>query len=105
MRSPELRICVVDDDEDVRRAVRRLLRAAGFIAETFASAEEFLESRDDTRADCLVLDVHLGGLSGVDLQQRLAASGSSIPVVFITAYDDMATHERARGTMEYLRKP
>ena len=81
MTPAELRICVVDDDEEVRRAVRRLLRAAGFIAETFVSAEEFLESRDRARPDCLVLDVHLGGLSGLDLQERLAASGRSIPKI------------------------
>jgi len=102
-----LRICVIDDDQEVLQAVRRLLRSAGFVAETFASAGEFLESERRPGPDCLVLDVHLGHLSGFDLQERLAASGRSIPIVFITAHDDPATRERAEraGAAEYLRKP
>lgn len=98
---------MIDDDAEVRRAVRRLLRAAGFIVETFASAEEFLESNCQASPDCLVLDVRLGGLSGFGLQDRMAAAGRAVPIVFITAHDDPATRERAQraGAAEYLRKP
>ena len=104
-RSPM--ICVVDDDDSLLRALRRLLDATGFRVETFSSAEQFLESEHRGRADCLVLDVHLGGLSGLDLQERLRTSGVSTPIVIITAHDERATRERARraGAIEYLRKP
>ena len=68
-------VCVVDDDDSLLRALRRLLDATGFRVETFSSAEQFLESEHRGRADCLVLDVHLGGLSGLDLQERLADVG------------------------------
>ena len=100
-------VCVVDDDVSLLRALQRLLNAGGFGVATFSSAEEFLQapSRDDVA--CLVLDVHLGGLSGFELQERLVASGSHIPVLFITARDDAPTRERARlaGAIDYLRKP
>jgi FixJ family two-component response regulator len=107
MSVAELRICVIDDDEDVVRAVRRLLRSAGYAIDTFASAEEFLDLGNQSRPDCLVLDVHLRGLSGFDLQDLLEASGRSIPIVFITAHDDMGMRERAQkaATTEYLSKP
>ena len=107
MSVAELRVCVIDDDEDVVRAVRRLLRSAGFAIDTFASAEAFLDPGNQTRPDCLVLDVHLRGLSGFDLQDLLEASGRSIPIVFVTAHDDTGTRERAQkaATTEYLAKP
>jgi two-component system response regulator FixJ len=99
-------VYVIDDDASLLRALRRLLGAGGFRVCTFSSAEEFLESERATPA-CLVLDVHLGGLSGLDLQERLIAAGRRIPVVFITAHDDAPTRERARrvGAIDYLRKP
>jgi len=99
-------IYVIDDDPSLLRALRRLLGAGGFSVCTFSSAEEFLESPRATPA-CLVLDVHLGGLSGLDLHERLLASGRRIPVVFITAHDDAVTRERAHraGAIDYLRKP
>ena len=107
MSVAELRVCVIDDDDDVVRAVRRLLRSAGYAIDTFASAEEFLDLGNQARPDCLVLDVHLRGLSGFDLQDLLEASGRSIPIVFITAHDDRGTRERAQKapTTEYLAKP
>ena len=107
MSVSELRVCVIDDDEDVVRAVRRLLRSAGYAIDTFASAEEFLDLGNQERPDCLVLDVHLRGLSGFDLQDLLEASGRSIPIVFITAHDDAGTRERAQkaASTEYLSKP
>jgi FixJ family two-component response regulator len=100
-------VCVVDDDTAMLRALRLLIAIAGFCVETFASAEQFLESRRTRTIACLVVDVHLSGLSGLDLQEALASSGSSIPVIFITAYDDGPTRERARrsGAVEYLTKP
>ena len=100
-------VCVVDDDVSVLRALRRLIGAGGFDVETFVSAEDFLEFPRRGRAVCLVLDVHLGELSGFELHERLLASGSRVPVLFITALDDAATRERARqaGAVDYLRKP
>jgi FixJ family two-component response regulator len=99
-------VYVIDDDASLLRALRRLLAAGGFRVCTFSSAEEFLESAAATPA-CLVLDVHLGGLSGLDLHEQLLAAGRRIPVVFITAHDDAVTRERARraGAVDYLRKP
>ena len=100
-------VCIVDDDDSVVRALRRLLDVTGFRVETFSSAEEFLRSDHRGRADCLVVDVRLAGLSGLDLQERLATSGARTPVVIITAHDDLPTRERARraGAVEYLPKP
>ena len=98
---------MIDDDEDVVRAVRQLLQSAGFAIYTFASADEFLDLGNQSRPDCLVLDVQLRGLSGFDLQDLLEASGRSIPIVVVTAHDDTGTRERAQKapTSEYLAKP
>ena len=100
-----LTIGVVEDDPSFLRALRRLLSAAGFSVATFASAEEFLASESARATSCLVLDVHLAGMSGFDLQQRLATAGAPIPTIFITAHDDPVTRERARSGAAYLRKP
>jgi FixJ family two-component response regulator len=102
-------ISIVDDDRLVREGLTGLIRSAGFATQAFASAEEFLSSphRDDTV--CLILDVLLPGLSGLELQSQLNATVSNhrIPVVFITAHDDEATHQRALkgGAVDLLRKP
>jgi FixJ family two-component response regulator len=100
-------IAVIDDDASVRRALQRLLQSAGFTVETFAAAREFLETDSWARTACLVLDVHLPGMSGFQLREHLAASGAAIPIVFITAYDDVSTRERVNraGAVGYLRKP
>ena len=100
-------VYVVDDDAPLRRALRRLLRAAGFDVETFESAEAFLAARHASPPDCLVLDIRLGALSGFDLYDRLRASGLSAPVIFITGHDDAATREQARkiDAAGYIRKP
>jgi FixJ family two-component response regulator len=86
-------IAVVDDDEDVRKALSRLLRAAGFAVRTYASGEEFLARPPGGEPDCLVLDIHLTGMSGLELRRELLERGVGTPVIFITALDDRATME------------
>jgi FixJ family two-component response regulator len=100
-------VCVVDDDAPLRRALSRLLRSAGYSVEAFGTAEDFLAAPHEPAPDCLVLDIHLGSMSGFDLHERLSASGLSIPTVFITGHDDAFTRERARraGAAGYVRKP
>jgi FixJ family two-component response regulator len=100
-------ISIVDDDFSVRRAVGRLVKAAGYAVETFATAHEFLDSFPSDRTACLVLDIHLNGMSGFDLEERLRAERVAIPIIFVTAHDDVATRERARGSgaAGYLAKP
>ena len=95
-------IAIVDDDASVRRALQRLVETAGYTVRAFASAREFLEWLPQEEAACLVLDVHMDGMSGFDLQQRLA-----VPVVFITAHDDGPTLERIRksNAAGLLQKP
>ena len=99
-------IAVVDDDASVRKAVARLLGSSGFVVETFASATEFLE-RPHVRALCLVAEIHLHGMSGLDLKQRLASSERDLPVIFVTALDDPQIRARAAalGAAGYLEKP
>ena len=98
---------MVEDDEGMRLALERLLHAGGYPVTTFASAEALLLSRARLRADCLVLDVRLPGLSGPELCERLAAEGSDAPVIFMTAHDDPQTRERAQACrpIAYLLKP
>jgi FixJ family two-component response regulator len=100
-------IGVVDDDASILRAVQRLLGSLGFTVKTFGSGEDLLASDCLGRIHCLVLDVHLGGLSGFELQERLSEAPVQIPIIFITAHDDPPTRDRARraGAVEYLRKP
>ena len=101
------RISIVDDDLSVRRALRRLVQAAGYTVETFASAREFLDSSPSGRTACLVLDIHLDGMSGFELSEQLAEDRTAIPIIFITAHDDARTRERVRraGVAAYLPKP
>lgn len=101
------KISIVDDDASVRDAIRGLLRSAGFDAEVFASAEEFLRSGRLHGTTCLVLDVRMPGMSGIELQERLIASGHLIPIVFITAHADEDERARAldRGAVDCLQKP
>src|SRR5262249_46681523 len=100
-------VAIVEDDVASRRSLERLLRASGYDTTAFASAEDFLESAIVDRAIGLVLDIHLGGMSGIELRRRLAAVESPLPVVFITAYDDEATRREAiaAACVDYLRKP
>ena len=100
-------ISIVDDDVSVCRALRRLVRSAGYTVETFASAREFLDSSPSGRTACLVLDIHLDGMSGFELSEQLAEDRTAIPIIFITAHDDAPTRERVRraGVAAYLPKP
>ncbi len=100
-------VAVVDDDAAMRTSVERLLQASGYTTNAFASAEAFLRSGIANSAIGLVLDVHLGGMSGLELRRRLLDSGATIPVVFITAFDDEATRREADvlGYVAYLQKP
>jgi FixJ family two-component response regulator len=100
-------IAIVDDDPSVRRALHRLVRSAGYTVQAFASAQEFLDSLPGRRAACLVLDIHLEGMSGFDLQERLVADQVEIPVIFMSAHDDAPTRERIErsGATAHLWKP
>ncbi len=99
-------VAVVDDDESVCRSFSRFLRIAGFQAVTYASAEALLEDTKRPRFDCLVLDIQLGGISGLELNQRLAAVKDPTPVIFITAHDDpeVRAEALASGCAGYFRK-
>ena len=100
-------IAVIDDNPSMLKGLDRLLSAHGFRVQTFTSAELFLERFAECRADCLLLDIHLGGISGIDLQRRLTSSGTDLPVIFMTAIDNEATRQEAfdAGCVAYLRKP
>ncbi len=106
MTEPDAIVFVVDDDPSVRRSTERLLRSAGLKVQTFSSAREFLRHQPDGPS-CLVLDVRMPGLSGMDLQRELAQSGINIPIIFITAHGDIPTTVRAMkaGAVEFLTKP
>ena len=99
-------VAVVDDDESLCRSLARLLRAAGIDSVAYSSAEGFLGDASRRRFDCLVLDIQLGGMSGIELARRLAACGSTVPVIFITAHDEPGVREQALdvGCTAYLRK-
>jgi FixJ family two-component response regulator len=98
---------LVDDDPSVRRALPRLLKSLGVETVAFASAEAFLQAGPWLPEACLILDVQMPGMKGWDLVEHLRASGSTLPVIIITAYNDAQTHDRARraGIVAYLRKP
>ena len=98
-------IGLVDDDASIRRAVARLLRVAGFDVTVFHSGEELLAWDGIGTLDCLILDVHLGGLTGFAVGERLATSWPAMPMVFITAHADVATEAHADGRHLVLRKP
>lgn len=98
---------VVDDDISIRRALRRLLRSVGYHALTFESAEEFLELTPDPDEGCLILDIHLPKMTGLDLQEKLASRGAKYAIIFMTAFDNPQWQERAMkmGAVAFLRKP
>jgi FixJ family two-component response regulator len=100
-------IAVVDDDASMLKGIARLLDAHGFATKVFASAEAFLGLDDLADIDCLLLDVHLGGMSGIELRCHLRASGCTVPVIFMTAINDKATRMQAQraGCIAFLHKP
>ena len=100
-------VAIVDDDPSMLNAAESLLDAQGFATMVFASAEEFLDRGAANQVECLLLDIHLGGLSGIELWRRLKDSGSMLPVIFMTALDDEAMREQALNAccVAFLRKP
>jgi two-component system response regulator FixJ len=103
----EALVSVVDDDDLMRKSTRRLLRSAGLRAETFASAEEFLTSGLAEETDCLILDLRMPGMGGLQLQQRLAESLNPVPIIFLSAHSSANEERQAlqAGAVEFLQKP
>ena len=100
-------VCVVDDDQSVRRGLRRLFKSAGYAAETFASAEDYLAREIFEGPICLVLDVRMPGLNGLDLQEALGSRGACEQIVFITGHSDVpiCTQAMKKGAVDFLMKP
>ena len=100
-------ISIVDDDESIRKGLKRLFTSVGFDVEVFASAEEFLDSRSLQDSACLILDLRMQGMSGLELQSVLTSSNRRVPVIFLTAHND--EHARAQalrgGAISFLCKP
>lgn len=107
MKEKPATVFVVDDDEAVRTSLRLLLKSVGLPVETFASAQEFLDQFDPDRAGCLVLDIRMPGMSGLELQQQLNERHSIMPVVFITGHGDvpMAVEAMQAGAVDFIQKP
>ena len=107
MDETNLCIFVVDDDASVTRALKDLLESAGFRAETFGSAEDFLSSDRSEGPDLLILDVFMPGMTGLALQKQLASSGSKLPTILITAHEDTRMRQAAleEGAVAFLQKP
>jgi len=100
-------VAIVDDDQSVQRAIKDLMESAGLLARCFGSAEEFLQWDQRNQASCLIADIRMPGMSGLDLQARLKAEGSPIPVIFVTAHGDAKMKKQAMnaGAVEFLTKP
>ena len=105
--STRLLIAVVDDEESIRRALGRLLRSAGHEVQSYASGAEFLSSLSSGRPECLIVDVHMPGLTGFDVLARLRADGVRLPAIVITGFDEPDAESRAArlGAAKFLRKP
>jgi FixJ family two-component response regulator len=100
-------ISIVDDDESVREALESFLKSLGFKAEVFASAEEFLKVGPFSSTDCLILDMRMPGMSGLELQRQLVINNHDIPIIFITAHGDEEARSQVLkdGAVDYLLKP
>jgi FixJ family two-component response regulator len=100
-------IAIVDDDDALREALGSVMKAAGFVARTFASAEDFLACDDCDDTACLILDVRLPGMSGIDLQRRLGESNSRLPIIFVTAHGDASLRDSLMraGAAAFFYKP
>jgi len=107
MKEQEPVVYVIDDDRQIRDGLHSLIRSVGLRAETFASAQEFLEAKHPDTPACLVLDVRMPGLSGLDLQLRLADQNRQLPIIFLTGHGDIPMSVRAmkEGAHEFLTKP
>jgi FixJ family two-component response regulator len=105
--APQSLVAIVDDDESVRDAISSLFRSMGFRTELFAGGVEFLASPNLREFSCVILDVHMPGMDGLELQRRLAAVSHPIPIIFVTAFGDEHTRDRALrgGAMCFLSKP
>lgn len=105
-RVPQI-IAIIDDDQAMQDSLRDLLEAAGLVARCFVSAEDFLESDLHARAACLILDIRMPGMSGLELQARLKEEERPVPIIFITAHGDARMKIRAmrEGAVEFLSKP
>jgi FixJ family two-component response regulator len=103
----QLLIAIVDDEEPVRDATKSLVRSLGYRASTFASADDFLKSKQIHGTSCLITDVQMPGLSGIDLQEQLVARGHCIPIIFMTGYPNDSVRARAMkaGAVCFLNKP
>ena len=95
-------ISIIDDDESMREAIKGLMRSLGYRVEAVASAQEFLSSRHVRRTSCLIADMQMPGMTGLDLYQRLSTSGKPIPTILITAYPDDGVRERALCRRHWL---
>ena len=100
-------VAIVDDDRSVQSALKDLMESAGLSAQCFGSAEAFLESDQSNQIACIVADIRMPGMSGLELQAKLKAEGSRIPMIFITAHDDAKLRMQATkaGAVEFLSKP
>jgi FixJ family two-component response regulator len=100
-------ISIIDDDQSMRESTKGLVRSLGYQATTFSSAEEFLQSEHVDDTSCLITDVRMPGLSGIDLQRWLVARGVRVPTIFITAFPEEDTRRQAMtaGAIDYLSKP
>jgi RNA polymerase sigma factor (sigma-70 family) len=107
MSEPDAMVFVVDDDAQTRESLKNLMRSVGLQVEVFASAQDFLRSKRPDVPACLVLDVRLRGLSGLDLQKRMAEAKIEVPIIFITGYGDipMTVQAMKAGAVEFLTKP
>lgn len=100
-------IYIVDDDASIRRAMKRLIRSTGMDVQVFSSAQEFLDFKYQKQNSCMIVDIRLEGKSGLELQKDLRATGSNLPMIFITGYDTQETRDQAKksGAAGYFRKP
>jgi RNA polymerase sigma factor (sigma-70 family) len=107
MKRPESRVFIVEDDPSMRNALKNLLRSVGLESQLYTSAQEFLDAEKPDLPSCLILDVRLPGMSGLDLQKELGKADIQIPVIFITAHGDIPMSVRAMkaGAVEFLPKP
>jgi len=107
MAEPKPTVFVVDDDSAVRKSFHWLVESIGLEIESFSSGQEFLEKHDASRPGCLVLDVRMPGMSGIELQETLAAKGIQIPIIIVTGYGDVPTAVRAmkKGAVDFIEKP